>query len=126
MRRAHLVRQRTRIKNQVHAILARNLVPTPPVSDLFGRTGRHWLSRQDLPADERSTVQALLRQLDFHGGELAVVDKELAIEAFADPIVARLMRQSPGSMPLQHSRSWPRSATSPGSTIRTSSSPTSG
>ena len=43
-RQAHLVRQRTRIKNQVHAILARNLAPTPPVSDLFGKTGRHWLS----------------------------------------------------------------------------------
>jgi transposase len=79
MRRAHLVRQRTRIKNQVHAILARNLAPTPPVSDLFGRTGRHWLSRQELPADERATVAALLRQLDFHGSELALVDKELAI-----------------------------------------------
>jgi len=91
MRRAHLVRQRTRIKNQVHAILARNLAPTPPVSDLFGRTGRHWLGRQELPADERSTVAALLRQLDFHGGELAVVDKELAVEALADPTVARLM-----------------------------------
>ncbi|MGI5153069.1 IS110 family transposase [Plantactinospora sp. CA-294935] len=90
-RRAHLVRQRTRIKNQVHAILARNLAPTPPVSDLFGKTGRHWLSRQPLPADESSSVCALLRQLDFHGEELAVVDKELAIEAFADPVVARLM-----------------------------------
>ena len=90
-RRAHLVRQRTRIKNQVHAILARNLAPTPPVSDLFGRTGRHWLSTQPLPADERSSVQALLRQLDFHGAELAVVDKELAVEALADPVVARLM-----------------------------------
>ena len=56
-RRAHLVRQRTRIKNQVHAILARNLAPTPPVSDLFGKTGRHWLSRQELPVDERATVQ---------------------------------------------------------------------
>ncbi len=61
-RRAHLVRQRTRIKNQVQAILARNLAPTPPVSDLFGRTGRHWLSRQPLPADERSSVAALLRR----------------------------------------------------------------
>ena len=91
MRRAHIVRQRTRIKNQVHAILARNLAPTPPVSDLFGRTGRHWLSRQTLPVDERRTVQALLRQLDFHGSELAVVDKELAVEALADPMVARLM-----------------------------------
>ena len=72
-RRAHLVRQRTRIKNQVHAILARNLAPTPPVSDLFGTAGRHWLSTQPLPTDERSAVQALLRQLDFHGAELAVV-----------------------------------------------------
>jgi transposase len=90
-RRAHLVRQRTRIKNQVHAILARNLAPTPPVSDLFGTTGRHWLSRQALPADERTTVAALLRQLDFHGAELALVDRELAVEALADPVVARLM-----------------------------------
>jgi transposase len=91
MRRAHLVRQRTRIKNQVHAILARNLAPTPPVTDLFGKTGRHWLSRQELPVDERATVSALLRQLDFHAGELAIVDKELAVEALADPKVARLM-----------------------------------
>src|SRR6476659_7193205 len=91
MCRAHLVRQRTRIKNQVHAILARNLAPTPPVSDLFGKTGRHWLSRQQLPVDERATVSALLRQLDFHAGELAIVDKELAVEALADPMVARLM-----------------------------------
>jgi transposase len=90
-RRAHVVRQRTRIKNQVHAILARNLAPTPPVSDLFGRTGRHWLSRQELPVDERATVAALLRQLDFHGTELAIVDKELAVEALTDPMVARLM-----------------------------------
>src|SRR4051794_27441224 len=68
-RRARLVRQRTRIKNQVHAILARNLAPTPPVSDLFGKAGRHWLARQALPADEQSSVRALLRQLDFHGEE---------------------------------------------------------
>ena len=34
---------------------------------------------------------ALLRQLDFHGAELALVDRELAVEAFADPVVARLM-----------------------------------
>jgi transposase len=90
-RRAHIVRTRTRIKNQVHAILARNLCPTPPVSDLFGKTGRHWLLRQQLPADEAAAVTALLRQLDFHGTELALVDRELAIEALTDPVVARLM-----------------------------------
>src|SRR5689334_10168676 len=52
-RRAQLVRQRTRIKNQVHAILARNLVPTPPVTDLFGRTGRHWLHRAGVASPAR-------------------------------------------------------------------------
>lgn len=91
MRRAHVVRQRTRLKNQVHAILARNLAPTPPVSDLFGKTGRHWLSRQPLPDDEHASVQALLRQLDFHAHELSLVDRELAQEALTDPVVARLM-----------------------------------
>ena len=90
-RRAHLVGQRTRIKNQVQAILTRNLAPTLPVSDLFGTTGRHWLSRQALPADEQASVQALLRQLNFHGDELALVDRELAVEAFGDPVVDRLM-----------------------------------
>ena len=35
-RRSHLVRQRTRLKNQVHGILNRNLVPCCPVSDMFG------------------------------------------------------------------------------------------
>jgi transposase len=87
-RRTHLVRQRTRLKNQVHAILARNLAPTCPVSDLFG-AGRHWLAAQDLPADERRSVTALVRQLDFHGDELKAVDAELAVEALDDPVVAR-------------------------------------
>jgi transposase len=95
-RRAHVVRQPTRIKTLVHAILARNLVPTPRVSDLFDKTGRHWLSRQDLPADERSCVAALLRRLDFHTAELEVVTKELAIEALDDPMVRRLMTDRPG------------------------------
>src|SRR5262249_36245699 len=48
-RRAQLVRQRTREKNQVHAILIRNLKARPPVSDLFGVQGRSWLAEQTLP-----------------------------------------------------------------------------
>src|SRR4051812_7928402 len=39
-RRRQLVKQRTREKNQVHAVLARNLKGKPPVSDLFGTAGR--------------------------------------------------------------------------------------
>jgi transposase len=90
-RRAHLVRQRTRLKNQVQAILNRNLAPRPPVSDLFGARGRAWLARQDLPTDEHHAIAALLRQLDFHGQELALVDRELAADALPDAVVRRLM-----------------------------------
>ena len=91
MRRTHLVKQRTRLKNQVHAIMARNLVPTCPHADLFAGVGRRWLARQELPADEWRSVDALLRQLDFHGDELTRVDRDIAQEAIDDPIVARLM-----------------------------------
>ena len=91
MRRTHLVRQRTRLKNQVHAILSRNLVPTCPHSDLFSRVGRRWLAHQALPADEQRSVEALVRQLDFHGTELAAVDRDIALQAIDDPAAARLM-----------------------------------
>lgn len=38
-RRAGLIRERTRCKNQIHAALVRNLTPRQPMSDLFGRRG---------------------------------------------------------------------------------------
>ena len=76
-RRASIVRQRTRLKNQVQAILHRNLIPRCPMTDLFGVKGRCWLSDQYLPPDEEVAVEALLRQLDFHGQELRIIDASL-------------------------------------------------
>jgi transposase len=90
-RRTHLVCQRTRLKNQVHAILARNLASTCPHSDLFGGVGRRWLAQQVVPVDEQRSVDALLRQLEFHGIELGEVERDIAVEAIDDPVVARLM-----------------------------------
>ena len=87
-RRTHLVRQRTRLKNQIHAILARNLAPTCPHSDLFGGVGRRWLATIELPADEQRSVDALVRQLDFHGTELALIERDIATEALDDAVVA--------------------------------------
>jgi len=55
-RRAALVRQCTRAKNEIHAALARCLLGKAPVSDLFGKRGRAWLAEQPLPADEAETV----------------------------------------------------------------------
>ena len=90
-RRANIVRQRTRLKNQVQAILHRNLIPRCPAADLFGHKGRRWLAEQSLPADERQAVGALLRQLDFHGQELRLIDAELARVALSSADVKRLM-----------------------------------
>jgi transposase len=64
-RRAQLVRQRTREKNQVHAILIRNLKGRAPATDLFGSAGRRWLGEQELPVDEREMLEACLRGIDF-------------------------------------------------------------
>jgi transposase len=85
------VRQRTRLKNQVHAILHRNLVPRCPAADLFGLKGRSWLAAQDLPPDEQAALTALMRQLDFHAAELALIDADLGQAALARPEVLRLM-----------------------------------
>ncbi len=90
-RRAHIVRQRTRLKNQVQAILQRNLAPRCPAADLFGVKGRCWLADQSLPADEEFAVEALLRQLDFHGQELRIIDAALGRIALEREEVKRLM-----------------------------------
>jgi transposase len=90
-RRTQIVRQRTRLKNQVQAILHRNLVARCPFSDLFGVKGRCWLSDQHLPSDEHHAVEALLRQLDFHSQELRIIDAALGRIALERPEVRRLM-----------------------------------
>jgi len=81
--RAQLVRQHTRAKNQVHATLIRNLKGRPPVSDLFGARGRHWLAEQVLPEDEQETVAACLRQIEFLDREIALVERALAEQVLA-------------------------------------------
>ena len=92
-RRCALVRARTRDKNQVHAVLQRNLIERPPVSDLFGVRGRRWLAErlERLPLDEQLTVQAGLRQIDFTSSEIDELDKILGADAISDPDALRLM-----------------------------------
>ena len=90
-RRRGLVKRRTQIKNETAAVLHRNLKRRPPASDPFGVKGRAWLAEQELPIDERLTLDACLRQLDFLGDELARVARIIAEHALEDPDVRRLM-----------------------------------
>jgi len=90
-RRAALVRQRTRAKNEIHAVIMRCLLGRPPASDLFGKKGRAWLTTQQLPPAEAETVAGCLRQVDFLGTEIAAIDAKLAEFALTSPQAKRLM-----------------------------------
>ncbi len=90
-RRAQLVRQRSRAKNEIAAALQRNLLDRPGVYDLAGRKGRRFLERLELPDDERNTVAGCLRQISFLDEELALVDRALAEAAVDSEQMRRLM-----------------------------------
>jgi transposase len=90
-RRARLVQQRTRLRNQVHAVLHRNLVGGAPVSDIFGVRGQAWLRALLLPLDERSTIESALRLLEALATELHDADAELARLGRPDPAVGHLL-----------------------------------
>jgi transposase len=90
-RRSQLVKARTRAKNEIQAVLIRRLKGRPPVSDLFGVIGRRWLGELELPDEERETIAAGLRHVDFLTGEITALEAIIAREALASAEVRRLM-----------------------------------
>jgi transposase len=90
-RREQLMRSRTRAKNEIHACLQRRLKPKPPCSDLFGVKGRQWLAGLELPAEERESVDAAMRHVEFLDSEIAAVEKLIAQQALSWPEIRRLM-----------------------------------
>jgi transposase len=92
--RATLVRQRTRLKNQVHAVLHQQGLHSP-VSDLFGRRGRQWLQAVKLPVQGRATVEVCCRMIDGYTEEIEKQNRQLSVEAREDAR-ARLLTTIPG------------------------------
>jgi transposase len=90
-RRYQVVRHRTRIKNEVHAILHAHLIPRCPHADLFNRRGRDWLARQPLPDDEQAAIERHVRELDRLGEDLAILDREIAESTLDDAAIRRLL-----------------------------------
>ena len=90
-RRAQIVRQRTRLKNEIHAVLAAHLIERCPATDLFGKKGRAWLAEQPLPLDERLGIEQRLRQLDNFGEDLQAIERQLGQAVLGDDQVKRLL-----------------------------------
>ena len=81
--RATLVRQRTRLKNQVHAVLHQQGLHAP-VTDLFGKRGRVWLNGVKLPVQARESVNVCLRLLDGYTEEIQKQNLQLSEKAKQD------------------------------------------
>ena len=90
-RRAQLMAARSRCKNEIHAVLIRRLIARPHVSDLFGQAGRRWLGELELPVEERESVDAGMRQIEFLETELADVDRLIALDALGWAQAKRLI-----------------------------------
>jgi transposase len=90
-RREQLVRARSRSKNEIHAVLQRRLQGKPPCSDLFGIKGRDWLASLELPVQERESVDAGIRHIEFLDTEISAVERLIAQQALNWPEIQRLM-----------------------------------
>lgn len=93
--RTALVRFRSGLKCQVHAILAEHGVQLPELTDLFGKRGRQFLERLSLPALSRCCVDANLRMIDGLGLEIRGLERELVTLLRNDARIQRL-RAIPG------------------------------
>jgi transposase len=90
-RREQLVRSRSRCKNEIQAVLQRRLKGRPPCSDLFGVKGRQWLAGLQLPEEERESVDAGIRHIEFLDAEITAVERLIAQQALGWPDIRRLM-----------------------------------
>jgi transposase len=81
--RIDLVKQRTAIKNRVHALLAKEGLNSP-YTDLFGKSGRAWLGDLPLAESKRTRLDAFVRVLDSIQAEIKSGEATIQQKAKAD------------------------------------------
>jgi len=89
-----LVKQRTAIKNSIHAVLDRRLIHNPN-KDPFSKRARQWMKNLDLPAAESFLLQNAMTLLEDLDDRIDAVDQELLEQASIESN-ARLLMTIPG------------------------------
>jgi len=92
-----LARERTRLKNRIHATLAKYAVFVPEVDDLFGVRGRQLLAPRlnQLPPHTRFATDQLLEQLETVEEHLDQFEARMR-EVFAKTLELELLMTLPG------------------------------
>ncbi|HLI86797.1 MAG TPA: IS110 family transposase [Bryobacteraceae bacterium] len=88
--RANLSADRTRLKNRIHSVLHQRLIEAP-MKDLFSKAGMNWLAPLELDEAGRRALERHLRQLAQVESEFALLDDELARQAYEHPQIKLLM-----------------------------------
>lgn len=93
-----LVRQRTRLKNRMHAALAKYAVSLPHVTDLFGRQGTRWLQEHldsQLPPQTAYATHRVLEQIETLDRQVAQLEERMR-ELFTPTPAFELLTTLPG------------------------------
>lgn len=95
--RMMLVKIRTKLKNRIHATLAKYALSVSEVSDMYGVKGRELLSGrlQQLPEHTRFVTQELLQELDHLQQRIQAIERRIA-EAFQPNADVRRLMTLPG------------------------------
>lgn len=89
--RVYWVRMRTRLRNRVHALLARQRQLEPPAcTDLFGKKGLQWLRTLALPAPDGLLLQQSLAGFDQLTAQIKTLEEAIFAESQCDPTAVRL------------------------------------
>ncbi len=88
--RVQLGKDRTVVKNRIHAVLAKSGVKHK-FTDLFGVRGRIFLKEIDIPKLQRIALDVSMRQLESVDNEVEFVQKQIAIIAREDGDIIILM-----------------------------------
>lgn len=89
--RLNLVRDRTRVKNRVHALLDKHEVPTFMGSTMFGLGGMSWLKTLKLPATDTLVFHTCVQQIETLNRLILDIERAIAQLAVDDEDCQLLM-----------------------------------
>jgi len=94
--RLKLVTIRAQLKNRIHAVLAKRGIFSYPVTDLFGKAGRQFLSNLTLPAVYQKEITNYLLLLDQIAKIVSTLEKDIKRQVKEDYPQAGLLLTIPG------------------------------
>jgi len=95
--RMSLVSVRTKLKNRIHAVLAKYAIVIDEVSDIYGQRGQELLREaiEYLPQETRHSVEVQLQVLDQVSAEITQIEQHIR-EIIKDTPVMQLIKTLPG------------------------------